>query len=163
MKAINTTGNDHMGYKDQKRHAWLFSVLVPVLWGSFIFSAWFVATQSLPWHANIAMVMITGSVGGFCINLGHEMGHKNTPLERWLTRFILAPSGYGHFTIEHNRGHHRDVATPREPASSRKGESIYRFVLRDGRTAAGRCGTRCSPHQFGSAPTRCAHQALWPD
>jgi alkane 1-monooxygenase len=48
----------------------------------------------------LAMVLITGSVGGFCINLGHELGHKNTTLERWLAKIILAPSGYGHFFIE---------------------------------------------------------------
>ena len=105
--------------------------LVPVLWGAFIFSAWFVARHDLPWHGLLAMVIITGSVGGFCINLGHEVGHKNTPLERWLAKVILAPTAYGHFTEEHNRGHHRDVATPVDPASSRMGESIYRFVLRE--------------------------------
>ena len=105
--------------------------LVPVLWAAFIFSAWFVARHDLPWHGLLAMVLITGSVGGFCINLGHEVGHKNTPLERWLAKIILAPTAYGHFTIEHNRGHHRDVATPPDPASSRMGESIYRFVLRE--------------------------------
>ena len=105
--------------------------LVPVLWAGFIFSAWFVARHDLPWHGLVAMVVITGSVGGFCINLGHEVGHKNTPLERWLAKIILAPTAYGHFTVEHNRGHHRDVATPADPASSRMGESIYRFVLRE--------------------------------
>lgn len=105
--------------------------LVPVLWGSFIFSAWFVATHPLPWHGLLAMVLITGSVGGFSINLGHELGHKNTKLERWLAKLILAPTAYGHFFIEHNRGHHRDVATPLDPASSRMGESIYHFVWRE--------------------------------
>ena len=40
---------------------------------------------------------------------------------------ILAPTGYGHFFIEHNRGHHVRVATPEDPASSRLGESFYRF------------------------------------
>jgi alkane 1-monooxygenase len=106
-------------------------LLVPILWIAFIFSAWFVSSQYLPAHAWVAMVLITGSVGGFCINLGHELGHKNTVLERWLAKIVLAPTGYGHFYIEHNRGHHRDVATPADPASSRMGESIYRFVLRE--------------------------------
>lgn len=105
--------------------------LVPVLWAAFLFSAWWVATQPLPWHGVLAMVLTTGTVGGFCINLGHELGHKNTALERWLAKLVLAPTAYGHFFIEHNRGHHRDVATPADPASSRMGESIYRFVLRE--------------------------------
>ena len=112
-------------------YRWVTYLLAPVLWAGFIFSAWFVASYNLPWHGWLAMVLITGSVGGFCINLGHEVGHKNTRLERWLTKFILAPTGYGHFTVEHNRGHHRDVATPADPASSRMGESIYRFLLRE--------------------------------
>ena len=106
-------------------------LLVPLLWSAFIFGAWFVARYDLPWHGVLAMVLITGSVGGFCINLGHELGHKNTPLERWLAKLVLAPSFYGHFYTEHNRGHHRDVATPADPASSRMGESIYGFVLRE--------------------------------
>jgi alkane 1-monooxygenase len=66
------------------------------------------------------------------------LGHKNTTLERWLAKIILAPSGYGHFYIEHNRGHHRDVATPIDPASSRMGESIYAFVVREMPGALGR-------------------------
>jgi len=105
--------------------------LVPVLWGAFVFAAWFVATHDLPWYAWLAMVLNTGAVGGFGINLGHEMGHKHHRLERWLALVTLAPSGYGHFTIEHNRGHHAQVATPHDCASSRMGESIWRFVWRE--------------------------------
>ena len=112
-------------------YRWVTYLLVPVLWGAFVFSAWFVVRHALPVHGVVAMVLITGSVGGFCINLGHELGHKNTRLERWLAKIILAPTGYGHFFIEHNRGHHRDVATPADPASSRMGESIYSFLLRE--------------------------------
>lgn len=112
-------------------YRWITFLLVPILWTAFIFSAWFVVHYDLPAHGMLAMVLITGSVGGFCINLGHELGHKNTSLERWLAKIVLAPTFYGHFFIEHNRGHHRDVATPLDPASSRMGESIYRFVLRE--------------------------------
>ncbi|MFZ4479670.1 MAG: alkane 1-monooxygenase [Rhodoferax sp.] len=112
-------------------YRWITYALVPVLWAAFVFSAWFVATHALPWHGLLAMLLTTGAVGGFCINLGHEMGHKTTTLERWLAKIVLAPTAYGHFFIEHNRGHHRDVATPADPASSRMGESIYRFLLRE--------------------------------
>jgi alkane 1-monooxygenase len=112
-------------------YRWITYLLAPVLWLSFIFSAWFATHTPLPLHGWVALVLICGSVGGFCINLGHELGHKNTALERALAKIVLAPSGYGHFYVEHNRGHHRDVATPADPASSRMGESIYRFVLRE--------------------------------
>ena len=105
--------------------------LAPILWMTFVFCVWFVAKHELPLHGMIAMVLIAGGIGGFCINLGHELGHKKSSIERWLAKIVLAPSGYGHFFIEHNRGHHRDVATPADPASSRMGETIYHFVLRE--------------------------------
>lgn len=105
--------------------------LVPLLWGAFIYAAWFSQTAPLTWLGFLGLIIATGGVGGFCINLGHEIGHKRTGVERWLAKLILAPSFYGHFTIEHNRGHHRDVATPEDPASSRMGETIWHFVLRE--------------------------------
>lgn len=68
-----------------------------------------------------------GCVGGIAINTAHELGHKRPKHERWLSKVALAQSGYGHFYIEHNRGHHVRVATPEDPASSRLGESFYAF------------------------------------
>ncbi len=88
-------------------------------------------TQHLPWHGVLAVIISTGMMGGFCINVGHELGHKRTVLEQTLAKLVLAPTCYGHFYVEHNRGHHRDVATPADPASARMGESIWRFVLRE--------------------------------
>ncbi len=105
--------------------------VVPVLWMTYIFAAWFIAHYELPWYGVLAVILSAGSAGGFCINVGHELGHKKTTVERWLTKIILAPTGYGHFTIEHNRGHHRDVATPHDPASARMGEGLWRFALRE--------------------------------
>lgn len=105
--------------------------LVPLLWLAIVFAAWFVMRHPLPLHGLVAVVLSTGVVGGFCINVGHELGHKRDPIEQWLARLVLAPTAYGHFTVEHNRGHHRDVATPQDPASARMGESIYAFALRE--------------------------------
>ena len=48
-----------------------------------------------------------------------------------MAKIVLAVSGYGHFAIEHNRGHHTHVATPEDPSSARYDESIYAFALRD--------------------------------
>lgn len=112
-------------------YRWITWALVPMLWLAVIFAAWFVMTQPLPWHGVLALIVSTGVVGGFCINVGHELGHKREPIERVLAKLVLAPTGYGHFYVEHNRGHHRDVATPADPASSRLGESIWRFALRE--------------------------------
>jgi len=105
--------------------------LVPILWVSFLVNIIFLGTHELPWHGILAVILATGGSLGFGLNLGHEMGHKKSTLERWLAKITLALGCYGHFFVEHNRGHHRDVATPEDPASSRMGESVYRFVFRE--------------------------------
>ncbi|WP_250032410.1 alkane 1-monooxygenase [Paractinoplanes maris] len=73
------------------------------------------------------LVLTAGLVNGIAINTAHELGHKREPVEQWLSKIALAPTGYGHFFVEHNRGHHVRVATPEDPASSRLGESYWRF------------------------------------
>lgn len=105
--------------------------VVPLLWLGFLYNVVFLATHELPWHLWLAVVAMTGTMLGFGLNLGHELGHKKTWIDRKLALFTLALGGYGHFCIEHNRGHHRWVATPEDPASSRMGESIWRFVFRE--------------------------------
>ena len=138
--------------------------LVPVLWGGFIFAVWFYTSHALPWHAQLAGILSAGVVGGYGINLGHELGHKRPGFERWLAKLILALTGYGHFYIEHNRGHHRDVATPADPASSRMGESIYRFLLREMPGAWQRAWTLESRRlaQLGSGPWTLKNEILQP-
>ncbi|MEM9729620.1 MAG: alkane 1-monooxygenase [Myxococcota bacterium] len=112
-------------------YRWATYVLVPVLWIAFIGNAVFVGTVNLPWYGVLAMIGNTGLVCGFGINLGHELGHKKSKLERGLATSVLSMAAYGHFAIEHNRGHHRHVATPEDVASSRMGETVYRFALRE--------------------------------
>jgi alkane 1-monooxygenase len=85
---------------------------VPVHYASLIVSAWWVATQPMAWWEVIVLALSLGIVNG-------------------MAKVVLAVVGYGHFFIEHNKGHHRDVATPEDPATSRMGESIYKFSLRE--------------------------------
>lgn len=106
-------------------------VTVPVLAFGFFYNVIFLATHELAWQHWLAVALTTGVLLGFGLTLSHEMGHKKRPLDRFLALFTLSLGGYGHFSIEHNRGHHRHVATPEDPASSRMGETIYTFVLRE--------------------------------
>jgi len=78
----------------------------------------------------IGIAATLGMVNGVAINTAHELGHKKEHLERWFAKIALAPTGYGHFFIEHNRGHHVRVATPEDPASSRLGETFWTFLPR---------------------------------
>lgn len=76
----------------------------------------------------------TASMGLLCgvlgINLAHELGHRNTWHEQFMAKTLLLTSLYMHFFIEHNRGHHRNVGTPEDPSTARKGENLYTFIIR---------------------------------
>lgn len=68
--------------------------------------------------------------GVFGVNVAHELGHRTKYFERVLAKVMLTTTLFLHFYIEHNRGHHRNVGTPQDAATARKGESLYRFWLR---------------------------------
>lgn len=117
--------------ESDRYYRWLTYLVVPLHFASLVGAAWWAGTQALSWWAYAGLALVAGMTSGLGINTGHELGHKNSRIERLLAKIVLAVPAYGHFTIEHNRGHHRDVATPGDPASSRMGESIYRFALRE--------------------------------
>ena len=68
--------------------------------------------------------------GIFGINVAHELGHRVKPYEIFFAKALLATSLYMHFYIEHNKGHHKRVATPEDPSSARKNENVYFFWIR---------------------------------
>ena len=106
-------------------------IVVPVHYLTLTVCAWYAATQPLSWWGFVLLAAIAGLTAGLAINTGHELGHKNSKIEKLLAKIVLAVPAYGHFTVEHNRGHHKDVSTPSDPASARMGESIYKFALRE--------------------------------
>jgi alkane 1-monooxygenase len=119
------------GLENDRYYRYINYAVVPVLWFGMLFNCIFLATHELPWYSWLATVITTGAMLGFGLNLSHELGHKKDWLGRKVGLFNTALGGYGHFSIEHNRGHHRHVATPDDPASSQMGESIYRFMFRE--------------------------------
>ncbi|MDJ0711405.1 MAG: alkane 1-monooxygenase [Woeseiaceae bacterium] len=106
-------------------------IVVPLHYVTLFVCAVYAGTQDLSWWAFTLLAIVAGLTAGLAINTAHELGHKNTKLEKTLAKFALAVPFYGHFTIEHNRGHHMLVSTPADDASSRMGESIYRFATRE--------------------------------
>lgn len=109
----------------------LLHLSIPVFYFTFFASAWAVGTLDLPVWAFVMLAISAGMASGSGLTVGHELGHKHDPVDRWGAKLINALTGYAHFNIEHNQGHHIMVATPEDPASSRLNESIYAFALRE--------------------------------
>ena len=86
---------------------------------------------SLDWIDLVWLALSSGYVcGGIGIVLAHELGHRRSILDRTLARTLLTWIGFGHYVLEHNRGHHRHAATLHDPATARQNESVWRFMPR---------------------------------
>jgi alkane 1-monooxygenase len=112
---------------EDRFYRWVTYAFLPMQYLSFIWGAWALATFDLGVVDKVGLATTLGCIGGIAINTAHELGHKREEHEKWFARIALAQTFYGHFFIEHNRGHHVRVATPDDPASSRLGETVYEF------------------------------------
>ena len=115
---------------EDRFYRWCTFLFLPLQYAGLVFACWIVATNDLGWWQELGYALTVGTVAGLGINTAHELGHKKERSERLLAKLALAQSGYGHFYVEHNRGHHNRVATPEDPASSRLGESFWAFLPR---------------------------------
>jgi alkane 1-monooxygenase len=110
---------------------WLLYLNAPILFG--LLGYYFYTLQ----HASLTNLEYTGMtisvgliIGTIGINVAHELGHRSKRSEQGLAQLLLMTGLYTHFFIEHNRGHHKNVATQKDPASARKGETLYGFWFR---------------------------------
>jgi len=116
--------------EQDRYYRWCTYLFIPIQYAGLVFAYWMWSSGDLNLVEAVGLALTMGVVGGIAINTAHELGHKRANSERWLSRVALAQTGYGHFFIEHNRGHHVKVATPEDPASARLGESFWAFLPR---------------------------------
>jgi alkane 1-monooxygenase len=107
-----------------------------VLWQAVLLGLGLVIAADLPDHAGgawavVALGLGVGAVtGAQGITFAHELGHSRSRLDRALAWMLMASVNYAHFMVEHYRGHHPRAATASDPASARRGESLWRFLPR---------------------------------
>jgi alkane 1-monooxygenase len=130
MDARNPPDSVIKWLEQDRYYRWCTYVYLPIQYAGLVFSCWLWSSGKLSTLDSLGLALTVAMVSGIAINTAHELGHKRASMERWLSKVALAQSGYGHFFIEHNRGHHVRVATPEDPASARLGESFYAFLPR---------------------------------
>jgi alkane 1-monooxygenase len=118
------------GLEADSYYRYIVYIAVAVEFVVWIWGMALIANGGLNWFEQLGVAISIGGIGGVSINTAHELGHKTDPMERWLAKLALAPVAYGHFFVEHNRGHHVRVATPEDPASARFGETFWEFFPR---------------------------------
>jgi len=120
------TERKHIAYFD-----YLLYLHIPIIFTLLWFFFTRLEAGGLATYELVCMTLNVGMIlGSFGINVAHELGHRSKRHEQAFAKLLLTPALYTHFNIEHNRGHHKHVATPADPSSARKGETIYAFWIR---------------------------------
>ena len=110
---------------------WLLYLNIPVVYGVVTLFIIQLNQTSMPLEVLLGNILSVGIVIGSCgINVAHELGHRKEKFAHRLSQALLLPALYMHFFIEHNRGHHRFVATPDDPATALKGEWLFSFWIK---------------------------------
>lgn len=126
--------NDGLAEDDRKKNMFFDFLLylnIPIVYGTvgLALGAW--SAYDITLGQQIGIILTSGTIlGSSGINVAHELGHRNDLMSKIGAKLLLIPSLYTHFTIEHNRGHHKHVATPLDPATARKNEIVYLFWFR---------------------------------
>mgnify|MGYP003641923173 FL=1 len=131
----------------------LYSLFPPLVVMTFTF-AWALSPADIlgfgAWLGSVFEVDVltrhgdpaTAHIIGACLSFGlamamggiltaHELMHRiDDPIAMWFTHWMLALAFNATLEVAHVFGHHRDVGTPADPATARRGETIYHFYVR---------------------------------
>ena len=115
-----------------KKTQWIFDLMlylnVPIVYGLLFLMFTKIQSQSYETYEHVGLILSGGillATNG--INVAHELGHRKSFFERFLSQLLYMPCLYMHFYIEHNYGHHLKVATPEDGATARYNQSLYSF------------------------------------
>ena len=105
-------------------------LLTPLLVAVLVLFLFTISKHDLAVSDFIGRTISMGMLCAVAINLGHELGHRSNRVEQFLGEIVLLTSLENHFLPYHNLGHHRNVATPKDPATAHRNELVYTFWIR---------------------------------
>lgn len=76
----------------------------------------------------ISLILVAGTVSAVGMVVGHELLHRRQLKHKIIGTLCLSKVFYSHFFIEHIKGHHKNVATPLDPASARLNQTLYQYL-----------------------------------
>jgi len=116
----------------KQENRWSFRLIL-FLWVPlqfvFVFKSCMKAS-SMNWGNFLISSVIAGCVSSSGINVSHEFLHRRNKVEFFAGELLLISVCYGHFSIEHIYGHHKNVGTMKDPATFRFDENFYSFLPR---------------------------------
>ena len=127
----NPSAEEEVRLKNINYFDYLLYSVIPIIYGSLFLFWQSLQVEDLTLGETIGRTLSCGLLlGALGINVAHELGHRQGTFYRSLSFLLLLPCFYSHFLIEHYIGHHARVSTIHDPATGRRGESLYRFLGR---------------------------------
>jgi len=103
---------------------------LPIVFGLLWLVFTKVQTQEYATYECIGLGLSTGILlATNAINVAHELGHRTPYFERFMSKCLYIPCLYMHFYIEHNFGHHMNVATPNDGATAKYNQTVFSFWI----------------------------------
>lgn len=120
--------------KENRLNNFFFDLLlylnIPIVFGILGYGLILLSTTTYTTVEYVGIILSLGILlATNAINVAHELGHRKTQFERSLSKLLLMPCLYMHFYLEHNFGHHKNVATPLDPATSKLNQTVYHFWI----------------------------------
>lgn len=89
------------------------------------------ATSAAGWVGVVGATLTTGQLLGMGgINVGHELAHGGSALERELSRVVVVPCLHTASVIDHVHSHHRHIGTESDATTARRDETLLTFAVR---------------------------------
>jgi len=117
--------------RDDSYYPWAIYAGLPFVYIVWLAGAWYYVNGDLAVIDQVAVILAVGLAITGALNAGHETGHRRDKVSGIMARLMLGISFMGHFRIEHNLGHHVQVATREDSATAMMGENFYAFVWRE--------------------------------
>ena len=116
--------------KINKIFDWMLYINLPIVFG--LLWVVFNRVENIEYTSSesIGLLLSTGILlATNAINVAHELCHRKKYFERFMGKTLFMPCLYMHFYIEHNFGHHINVATPEDGATAKYRQSLYSFWI----------------------------------
>ena len=136
LDILSGKSTDNLSQEDasHKNTNWIFDFLLylnlPLVFGLLFLVCYNVHHQDYTALEYVGLALSTGiflATNG--INVAHELGHRKAYIDRLIGKCLYMPCLYMHFYIEHNFGHHLNVATPEDGATARYNQTVYGFWI----------------------------------
>ncbi|HEX9956846.1 MAG TPA: alkane 1-monooxygenase [Fibrella sp.] len=145
-------------YFDVLVYSFVYLQYALLVWGGYV-----LLHDSMALWQQVGLTFSIGLFGGTIINIAHELIHRSSRVARVHANLALASVCYMHWGLEHVQGHHRHVATPDDPATARRGQTLYAFwwqSLRGGYRSAWQIENRLLTRE-GKAVWSFQNDMLW--